>query len=122
MAKIIEIQITPTWVYYGDDRACYIIERVDVDKYLCGKTFRKIVDDIPYVVRFEKEHISIRKDVTFLCDFSLKISIGKKQQKERMQKGLKILSEFSKELQEVVAEQQKERDEWLSQDTVVFSL
>ena len=122
MAKSIEIQMTPTWVDHGDDRVCYLIERVDVDKYLNGKTFRKTVDGIPYEIRFEKDHISIRENKLVLCEFSLKISIGKKHQKDRIQKGLKVLCEISEEIRKTVTEQQKERDEWLSQDTVVFSL
>lgn len=122
MATSIEIQMTPTWVDHGENRACYLIERVDVDKYLNGKTFRKTVDGVDYVIRFEKDHISIRKDVPVFCDFNLKISTGKKQQKERMQKGLKVLREVSEEIRKTVIEQQKERNEWLSQDTLVFSL
>lgn len=122
MATSIEIQMTPIWVDHGDNRACFLIERIDVDKYLHGKTFRKTVDGIPYEIKLEKKHISIREDKPVLCEFALKISEGKKRQKDRMQKGLKILCEFSKEIHKTVIEQQKEHNEWLSQDTLVFSL
>lgn len=74
MAKIIEIQMTPTWVDHGENGACYLIERVDVDKYLHGKTFRKKIANMTYEVRFEKEHIIIREGISVLCEFSLKTS------------------------------------------------
>lgn len=122
MATSIEIQMTPTWVDHGDNRACYLIERVDVDKYLNGKTFRTTVDGIPYEIRFEKDHISIRENKLVLCEFSLKVSKGKKHQKDRIQRGLKVLCEISEEINKTVAEQQKERDEWLSQDMLVFCM
>lgn len=120
MATSIEIQMTPTWLDRGNDRACYFIERVDVGKYLNGKTFRKTVDEIPYEIKLEKKYISIREDKPILCEFALKISEGKKIPKDRMQKGLKILCELSKEMRKTVIEQQKEHKEWLSQDTLVF--
>lgn len=122
MARNIEIRMLPIWVDRGENRACYLIERVNVDKYLYGKTFRKTVDNTPYEIRFEKEYISIREDKPILCDFSIKVSNGKKHQKDRIQKGLKVLCEISEEIHKTVTEQQKERDEWLSQDTLVFSL
>ena len=122
METSIKIQMTPTWVNIGDNRACYLIEQVNTDKYLNGKTFRKTVDNIPYEVRFEKDYINIREDKPGFCEFSLKISEGKKHQKDRIQKGLKVLCEFSEEIRKTVTEQQKERDEWLSQDRLVFCL
>ena len=39
-----------------------------------------------------------------------------------MHKGLKILGKFSEEIRKTVTEQQKERTEWLSQDSLLFSL
>lgn len=39
-----------------------------------------------------------------------------------MQKGLKVLGELSEEIRKTVTEQQKKRSEWLSQDTLIFSL
>ena len=122
MAKIIEIQMTPTWVDYGENRACYLIERVDVDKYLHGKTFRKKIANMTYEIRFEKEHIIIREGISVLCEFSLKTSKGKKHQEYRVQKGLKVLGELSEEIRKTVTEQQKKRSEWLSQDSLLFSL
>lgn len=122
MVTSIEIQMTPTWVDHGENRACYLIERVDVDKYLNGKTFRTTVDNVPYEIRFEKDYIGIRENKLVLCEFSLKISEGKKHQKDRIQKGLKVLCEISEEIHKTVTEQQKERNEWLSQDTLVFSI
>lgn len=122
MARNIEIRMLPIWLDHGDNRACYLIEQINVDKYLYGKTFRKTVDNIPYEIRFEKEYISIREDKPVFCDFSLKVSNGKKHQKDRMHKGLKILGKFSEEIRKTVTEQQKERTEWLSQDNLLFSL
>lgn len=122
MAINIEIQMTPIWVDHGENRACYLVERINVNKYLHGKTFRKTVDGIPYEIKLEKKHISIREDKPVLCEFALKISEGKKRAKDRMQKGLKVLSELSEEIRKTVVEQQKKHNEWLSQDTLVFSL
>ena len=122
MARNIEIRMLPIWLDHGDNRAYYLIEQINVDKYLHGKTFRKIVDGIPYEIKLEKKHISIREDKPVLCEFALKISEGKKRPKDRMQKGLKILCEFSEEIRKTVIEQQKEHNEWLSQDTLVFCL
>lgn len=122
METSIKIQMTPTWVNIGDNRACYLIEQINVDKYLYGKTFRKTVDNIPYEIRLEKEHVTIREDKPILCEFSLKISKGKKHQKDKIHKGLKILGKFSEEIRKTVTEQQKERTEWLSQDSLLFSL
>ncbi|WP_127448435.1 hypothetical protein [Veillonella sp. 3310] len=122
MARNIEIRMLPIWLDHGDNRACYLIEQVNVDKYLNGKTFRKTVDNVPYEIRFEKEHIIIREDKPVFCEFSLKISKGKKHQKGMMHKGVKVLREISEEIRKTVIEQQKERTEWLSQDSLLFSL
>ena len=43
METSIKIQMTPTWVNIGDNRACYLIEQVNTDKHLNGKTFRKTI-------------------------------------------------------------------------------
>lgn len=122
METSVEIRVLPIWVDHGENRACYFVERVNVDKYLNGMTFRKTVDNIPYEIRFEKDYISIRENKPVLCEFSLKISEGKKHQKDRMQKGLKVLRKLSEEIRKTVTEQQKERNEWLSQDTLLFKL
>ena len=122
METSVEIQMRPIWVDRGDYRACYIVEQVDVNKHLFGRTFRKVIENIPYKIRFEKEYISIREDKPVLCDFTIKITKGNKHQKDRMETGLKILCEFSKEIQKTVIEQQKEYEEWLPQDILVFCI
>lgn len=122
MTTSVEIRVRPIWVNHGDNRACYLVERVNVDKHLNGMTFRKTVDNIPYEIRFEEDNISIRENKPVLCEFSLKISEGKKYQKDRMQKGLKVLRELSEEIRKTVTEQQKECNEWLSQDKLLFRL
>lgn len=122
MATSIEIRLRPIWLDNGDGRARYHIDCVDVDKYLHGKIFRKTIDNTLYEIRFEKEYIRIHDDNPPRCKFMLKISNGKKHQKDRMHKGLKILGKFSEEIRKTVTEQQKERTEWLSQDSLLFSL
>ena len=122
MSTSIEIQLRPMWLDNGDSRERYHVDCVDVDKYLHGKIFRKTIDNTLYEIRFEKEYIRIHDDKPPRCKFMLKISKGKKHQKERMLKGLKILGEFSEEVRKAIVEKQKERNEWLSQDTLAFSI
>lgn len=122
MNSSIELRLRPIWLDNGGSRERYHVDFVSVDRYLYNKIFRKTINNTLYEVRFEKEYIRIHDDNPPRCKFMLKISKGKKHQKERMLKGLKILGEFSEEVRKAIVEKQKERNEWLSQDTLVFSI